>query len=93
MFVQAERSPGRLRKGSAGQLRWNDDRPHLPASVVVQRERRLGVFVVEGGKARFVPLPRAEEGRAAPAALPPDAAVVVSGQAALQPGQAVRVSR
>jgi RND family efflux transporter MFP subunit len=79
--------------GSAGQVRWNDHRPHVPASLLVQRERRLGVFVVEGGKARFVPLPEAQEGRAAAVALPPDAQVVVSGQAALQPGQPVRVSR
>jgi RND family efflux transporter MFP subunit len=79
--------------GSAGQLRWADHRPHLPASLLVQRERRLGVFVVEAGKAKFVPLPEAQEGRAAAADLPPNALVVVSGQAALQDGQAVTLAR
>ena len=79
--------------GSAGQLRWTEERPHVPAAVVVQRERRLGVFVVDNGRAKFVPLPEAQEGRAAPAALAPTAQVVVSGQAALRNGQAVSVAR
>jgi RND family efflux transporter MFP subunit len=78
--------------GSAGQLRWSDHRPHLPASLLVRRERRLGVFVVEAGKARFVALPEAQEGRAAAATLPPQALVVVGGHAALQDGQPVTVS-
>lgn len=79
--------------GSSGQLRWSDHRPHLPASLLVQRERRLGVFIVEAGKARFVALPEAQEGRAAAAAtLPPQALVVVGGHNALQDGQAVTVS-
>lgn len=78
--------------GSAGQLRWSVPRPHLPASLLVQRERRLGVFIVEAGKARFVPLPEAQEGRAAAASLPPKTLVVVSGQAALRDGEAVTVS-
>lgn len=79
--------------GSAGQLRWSDHRPHLPASLLVQRAGRLGVFVVESGKARFVPLPQAQEGRAAAAELAPNALVVVGGHAALQDGQAVTLSR
>lgn len=78
--------------GSAGQLRWSDHRPHVPASLLVQRERRLGVFVVENGKARFVPLAQAQEGRAAPADLPANALVVVAGHAALRDGQPVTVA-
>lgn len=87
--VRLAPNPTSVMIGSAGQLRWHDDRPHLPASLLVQRERRLGVFVVEAGKAKFVPLPEAQEGRAAPAALPAKAEVVVGGQAALRDGQAV----
>jgi RND family efflux transporter MFP subunit len=75
--------------GSAGQLRWTDPRPHLPATLIVQRGGRLGVFVVEAGKARFVPLPQTQEGRATPADLPAQAQVVVSGHAALRDGQPV----
>lgn len=79
--------------GSAGQFRWAEDRPHVPASVVVLRERKLGIFVVDQGRAKFVPLPGAQEGRAAPAQLPADALVVVSGQAALRDGRPVTVAR
>lgn len=79
--------------GSAGQFRWAEQRPHVPASTVVQRERRLGVFVVDNGRAKFVPLPEAQEGRAAPAPLAAGAQVVVGGQAALRDGQPVSVTR
>ncbi len=82
--------------GTEGRLRWRDERPHLPAELVVRRQidgrSQLGVFVVAGGQARFVPLPDAQEGRAAlapAAALPPAARIVVAGQAMLTHGQAV----
>lgn len=78
--------------GSAGQLRWSDNRPHVPASLLVQRAGRIGVFVMDAGKARFVPLPEAQEGRAAAATLPPQTMVVVGGHAALQDGQAIAVA-
>lgn len=78
--------------GSDGRLMWNDPQPHLPASVVVRRGTALGVFVAENGKARFVPLPGAQEARAAavPPSLGDEAAIVVGGQAALQDGVALR---
>lgn len=77
--------------GSEGRLRWRDPRAHLPPELVVRRtvdgHSRLGVFVAENGRARFIVLPAAQEGRAAPARLADDAQVVVRGQAALTPGQ------
>lgn len=78
--------------GSDGRLVWNDPQPHLPAAVIVRRAPGLGVFVAESGKARFVPLPGAQEARAAPvpAGLGEGAQIVVGGQAALQDGIAVR---
>jgi RND family efflux transporter MFP subunit len=79
--------------GSQGELAWQVAQAHLPASLLVRRDGRLGVFVAEAGKARFVPLPDAQEGRATPAALPSEAQVVVSGQAALRDGQAVAAAR
>lgn len=79
--------------GSSGRLRWRDAHPHVPASLLVQRQGRLGVFVVEAGRARFVPVPGAEEGRAAPLALPAGTRVVTSGQAALRDGQPLPAAR
>lgn len=73
--------------GTEGQLQWTDSQPHLPAHVIVQRGGRLGVFVSEAGRAKFVSLPGAQEGRAAPVHLPMDTLVVTRGAVALQDGQ------
>jgi len=79
--------------GSAGQLRWRDPRAHVPAALLVRRERRLGLFVVEAGKAKFIVLPQAQEGRAAPVEIGPRTQLVVEGQAALRDGQDVAPAR
>lgn len=52
-----------LLSGSAGDLVWASPVPHLPAAYLQQRERRLGVWVEEGGKPVFKPLPDAQAGR------------------------------
>lgn len=75
--------------GSEGRLVWREAQAHLPAELLVQREGRLGVFVVEGGKARFHALPQAQEGRPAPLDLPADARIVTQGRHAVQDGQAL----
>ena len=75
--------------GSSGVLRWRDPQPHIPAALLVRRGSDLGVFVRQGQQARFVALPGAQEGRAAPTNLPPDTLLVVRGQAALSHGQAL----
>lgn len=77
--------------GTAGRLLWRDPRPAVPPNVVVRRSGELGVFVVEDGRARFVPLPQAQEGRAAVVALPPRTLVVDEGQGAVQDGDPVRL--
>lgn len=76
--------------GTDGRLRWADPAPHLPPALIVRRGDVLGAFTVRDGRARFVALPGAQEGRAAPVALPPDTPIVVSGQAALRDGDPVR---
>lgn len=73
--------------GASGALIWRDARPHVPAELVVRRDHRLGVFVAEGGRARFHPLAGAQEGRPAAADLAPDARIVVAGQLALRDGE------
>lgn len=78
----------RAAPGSDGRIVWRDHRPHLPADLVSRRDGRLGVFVIDGGRARFVPLPQAQEGRPAPAPLPPEAKIVIDGRHGLHDGQA-----
>ena len=84
-FAQSAPAPG-----SNGVLRWRDPRAFVPADYLTRRAGRLGVFVVSGRTARFVPLPGAQEGRpASAAALPANAALVTDGRFALQDGMAV----
>lgn len=89
-FVDAASAPA---AGTSGTLRWKEAAPHLPPGLMVRRNNQLGVMVQQGSAAqataRFVPLPGAQEGRASAVALPPDTLVIVRGQAALQPGQAI----
>lgn len=84
-FVKAAAAPG-----ASGRIVWRDSRPHLPPEVVVRRGGRLGVFVDEGGAARFRPLPEAQEGRPAPVDLAADTLLVVAGQRTLEDGQKLR---
>lgn len=72
--------------GTEGRLVWRDPQPHLPADLLVRRDGRYGVFVAEGGKARFHVLPQAQEGRPAPLDLPSETQIVTQGRHALQDG-------
>ncbi|MBU0750964.1 MAG: efflux RND transporter periplasmic adaptor subunit [Gammaproteobacteria bacterium] len=80
-----------LAPGLEGRIVWRDPRPHMAPELIVRRDGALGVFLVEAGKARFVPLPEAQEGRPANAeSLPAASQVVVSGQQALRDGVALK---
>jgi RND family efflux transporter MFP subunit len=84
-FAKAAPAPG-----SSGVLRWRDPRPFVPADYLVKRANTLGVFVVRGTTAHFVPLPGAQEGRPASAAsLPANTALVTDGRFVLQDGMTV----
>lgn len=66
--------------GSSGRVRWTSAIPHLPPELLARRGGGLGVFVVDGDRPRFQPLPHAQEGRPARAdGLRADTRVVVSG--------------
>lgn len=83
----ALKKPAAAAPGLEGRLIWRDPRAHLPAAAIVRRGAALGVFVLQDGVARFVPLPGAQEGRPAAAALAPEARVVIEGQLALRDGE------
>ena len=75
--------------GASGRIKWRANEAYLPADYILQREGRLGVFIAEGDKARFVSLPDAQEGRPALVRLPPDTRVIAEGRLALKDGQAI----
>ncbi|MEJ2534561.1 MAG: efflux RND transporter periplasmic adaptor subunit [Gammaproteobacteria bacterium] len=75
--------------GQSGELVWVQSRGVLPANLVSRRNGELGLFLHDGGRAVFHPLPEAQEGRPAETDLPPDSEVIVTGRDRLQDGDAV----
>jgi RND family efflux transporter MFP subunit len=78
--------------GVAGELTWKNQQPHVPAEVLVQREGRLGIFVIEKDKvAKFVVLEDAAEGRPTFVNLPLDTLIVTKGRFQLHDGDRVSI--
>lgn len=75
--------------GAAGRVLWKTQRAHVPAAFVLRRDGQLGVFVAENGKARFVALPEAQEGRPAALDLPAQTRIVTEGRLQLRAGDAI----
>lgn len=78
-----------LPSGSEGRIEWRDPTPHLPPDYLLRRGAALGYFLLEAGKARFVALPEAQEGRPAAVALAATAQVAGRGRLSLSEGQAI----
>lgn len=78
-----------LPAGTEGRVVWQSGLAHLPPRVIVRRDGELGVFSARDGRAVFIPLPNAQEGRPARSSLAAELPVITEGQARLQPGQAV----
>lgn len=77
--------------GSAGRLRWHSPVPHVPAELVVRRDT-LGLFIVDQGRARFMDIPGAQEGKPAPWAGALEGKVIVDGRFSVKDGDPVKVS-
>lgn len=75
--------------GAEGKLVWNSETGYLPPELVVRRDGKLGVFIVNGAHATFVPLPDAQEGRPVPVTLAADSRIIVEGRFSVQEGEAV----
>jgi hypothetical protein len=65
----------------------------LPSNLISRRNGVLGVFVLGSNKARFVPLPNAQEGRPASVDLPDSTLVITMGRERLQDGALVSVQQ
>lgn len=77
--------------GAAGRLQWQAPTSQLPASLLIRRDGKLGVFVADAGRAVFKSLPDAVEGRPFMPDLPADSMLVIDGRQRLQPGDALTV--
>lgn len=78
--------------GASGRLVWHAAKPGVPASLLVQREGALGVFLARDGKAVFHPLPNAQEGRPSIVDLPPETLLVTEGRQGLRDGDPLQIS-
>lgn len=85
--------------GTAGRLVWERRGLAVPAHLLVRRDGRLGVFVIEAGagangsglRARFHVLAGAEEGRPARIDLPGATRLVTEGRLSLRDGDEVKL--
>ncbi len=81
----------RAAPGTPGRLVWRAAGLALPPDLVEQRDGVAGVFAVVDGRAHFVALAHAQEGRPVVVDLPADTPLVVDGRAGLRDGDPVRV--
>lgn len=79
--------------GSSGELVWLAGNSLLPANLLVRRNGQLGIFLFEHGRAVFLPIENAQEGRPVAVSLPADTRIIVRGRDRLQPGDLVSVSQ
>lgn len=82
---------GRAPPGAAGRLLWENASPHVPADYLVQRDGRLGLFLIREESAFFHPLPGAVQGLPSVVDLPPDTLIIDSGRFSVKHGAAVKV--
>jgi RND family efflux transporter MFP subunit len=87
--ARLEFSDRRTLPGSSGRLVWRTSNGHLPADLPVRRDGRLGIFLIEQGRARFHPLPGALEGHPTAVDLPTDSRIIIEGRHALNDGDPI----
>lgn len=72
--------------GQTGQLVWYLKGRLLSADLVVKRNGKLGVFIVDNKKAKFIVLPNAQEGRPVAITEQQNWQVIIGGRERLQDG-------
>ena len=77
--------------GAAGRLVWQGRIDELPADYLVRRDERLGIFLAEGGTARFHTLQNAREGQPVRVDVDPEKLLVTDGRQRLQDGDTIEI--
>jgi hypothetical protein len=76
--------------GAHGRIHWRHSRRQIGADMLVRRGNALGIFLLEGDKARFHPLPEAVEGQPCMVELPDDTQLIVDGREVVADGESVK---
>ena len=76
--------------GASGRIQWVNKLPHIPAEMLVKRGR-LGVFIVDKGHARFLPLPGSKRGQPAVFGGVETAEIIVNGRFEVNDGDFIQV--
>ena len=66
--------------GTPGRIVWYGARSMLPSDYLVRRDGRLGVFVLDADRARFIEIPDAQDGRPAALQLAPETLLISEGR-------------
>ncbi len=77
--------------GSAGRIQWQSKVAHLPADLLLERDGKTGVFIVDDNTARFIEIPTARAGQPAAVDLPDNTPVITDGRFGLQDGDLLDV--
>lgn len=78
--------------GSSGEIAWREGVGVVPVELIVQRGSVFGVFAARNGKAEFIQIPNAQQGRPAALDLPDDTMIVSRGQVRLQDGDELLIA-
>lgn len=82
--------------GSVGRVSWQDDLASIPPSYIVQRDKKLGIFVVdESGDskiARFIEIKDASEGKAVRMSLDADTRIITKGRFSVNDGDVLNIN-
>jgi RND family efflux transporter MFP subunit len=76
----------KLVAGLNGMVGWHSKQGFLPAHLLTQRNGQYGIFIIESDKsnkqkvAKFIPIPKAQEGRPFNLEMPKDTKVIVDGR-------------
>jgi RND family efflux transporter MFP subunit len=77
--------------GAAGRLVWQGTTDELPTDYLVRRNDSLGIFLLEGERARFHALTNAREGQPVRLKLTGDRLLITDGRQRLQDGDPINV--
>lgn len=75
--------------GAAGRLRWSSDTAHVPADMLSERGGKIGLFVSEDNKARFIAINNARPGHPIAVDLPSNTLLITDGRFGLTDGDSL----